>query len=362
MGRSRGRLISTVDRPQALTLINEACNSGARKKKACELLGISLRTVERWEHTNNASDKRKGAKKNVANKLTKEEQENILSLANSEEYRDLPPCKIVPMLADKKIYIASESSFYRVLRAANQLTHRQSSKEAKHKKPKSCVAYGPNQVWSWDISYLPTKTRGLYYYLYFMLDIFSRKIVGWSIHETESSDFAAKLIKQACIDENIKEEQLTLHSDNGSPMKGITMLAMLETLGVISSFSRPSVSDDNPYSESLFRTTKYHHSFPKDRAFDTIHSARNWCERFVLWYNKEHFHSALKFITPEQRHLGLDKSILDNRHAVYVNAKMQHPERWSGNTRNWLLPNFVSLNPDRKNKIASFNKKEMAME
>ncbi len=274
----------------------------------------------------------------------------IIKIANNEKYRDLPPSKIVPLLADDDIYIASESSFYRILRAEKQLTHRQLSKPAKHHKPRECVALSPNQVWTWDISYLPTQVKGLYFYLYLVMDIYSRKIVGWSIHESESSKQASQLILQCCLDEDIKKDQITLHSDNGKPMKGMTMLAMLETLGVIPSFSRPSVSDDNPFSESLFRTLKYHPSFPMIQKFQTILDARAWTEKFVTWYNSIHLHSALKFVTPNDRHTGKDDMILQHRHQVYEQAKQQHPERWSGKTRNWILPNIVTLNPDKKRK------------
>jgi len=272
----------------------------------------------------------------------------ILSIANSRKYCDLPPSKIVPCLADEGRYVASESSFYRVLRDAKQLTHRQCSKPASHHKPKAFTATGPGQVWSWDISYLPTTVLGLYFYLYLIMDIYSRKIVGWSIHEKQSSEYASALIKQSCLDEDIDKSQLVLHSDNGKPMKGVTMLAMLQTLGVMPSFSRPSVSDDNPYSESLFKTIKYHPSFPAITRFDTIDDARTWMENFASWYNTQHLHSALKFVTPQQRHDGLDKMILEKRHQVYQMARAQKPMRWSGDTRNWTLPEYVSLNPDRK--------------
>jgi len=259
------------------------------------------------------------------------------------------------MLADEGRYIASESTFYRILHAENQLTHRQSSRPAKHHKPDAYEAAGANQVWSWDISYLPTKIRGLYFYLYMIVDIFSRKIVGWSVHEVESSEHAAQLIKQACLDEKINREQIVLHSDNGSSMKGATMLAMLQTLGVLPSFSRPSVSDDNPYSEALFKTLKYHPTFPKWTKFSEMNEARVWCEKFVVWYNQVHLHSALKFVTPLQRHNGEDGAIRHKRHLVYVLAKKQNPERWSGKSRNWSLPEIVTLNPNKKTEL---NKRE----
>ena len=327
-----------------MELIREACKSGARKRLACELLGLTVRTLERWEKADGLRDKRKGSEHTPANKLTEAQRSMIIEIANSRAYQDLPPSKLVPLLADEGRYIASESTFYRVLRAEKQLTHRQLSGPMRHHKPTAYVASGAKQVWSWDITYLPSQTQGLYFYLYMVMDIFSRKIVGWSIHEIQSADYAAALIKQTCLDEAITHE-IVLHSDNGTPMKGLTMLAMLEQLGVIPSFSRPSVSDDNPYSESLFKTLKYHPTFPMLAQFGTVLDARLWSEKFVLWYNHEHLHSALKFVTPQQRHSGEDRLIREKRHAVYVMAKKQNPARWSGKTRDWSLPDLVTLNP-----------------
>lgn len=329
-------------------MIATACESGARRFKACELLDISVRTLERWEKDGGIIDKRKNSSRVPGNKLSEKEREVILETVNSASYQDLPPCKIVPMLADDGQYIGSESTIYRILRAEHQLSHRQPTRPSKHHKPEPHEATGPNQVWSWDISYLPTRVRGLYFYLYMIVDIYSRKIVGWNVHDEESSDHAAKLIKQACIDENVVEGKLVLHSDNGSPMKGVTMLAMLQVLGVVPSFSRPSVSDDNPYSEALFKTVKYHPTFPMLKKFQTILDARIWCEKFVNWYNKQHLHSALKFVTPEQRHKGDDLAIRQKRHDVYVAAKMRNPKRWSSETRDWSLIDMVSLNPNKK--------------
>ena len=349
MGGQRGKLISQADRAEAIKLIDAACAAGARKMRACEILDISLRTLERWKKDTGTLDKRKGANKIIGNKLPREVRKEIIAISNSNAYRDLPPCKIVPLLADKDCYIASESSFYRVLREKKQLKHRLKSKRPAHKKPEPYTATNSNEVWSWDITYLPSQVKGIYFYLYLFMDVYSRKIVGWTIHEEESASHAANLIQQICIDEKVDNNQVVLHSDNGSPMKGLTMLAMLQNLGVTPSFSRPAVSDDNPYSEALFRTLKYHPTFPMLDKFSTVIDARSWCEKFVTWYNNEHLHSALKFITPQQRHTGADKLIMKRRHRVYQAAKERYPERWSGNIRNWHLPESVTLNPGRKN-------------
>ena len=166
-------------------------------------------------------------------------------------------------------------------------------------KPRALCATAPDQLFSWDITYLPTLIKGIYFYLYLFMDIFSRKIVGWQIYETESSELAAEVMRDICERENIAPNQVVLHSDNGSPMKGATMLATLQALGVVPSFSRPAVSNDNPYSESLFKTLKYRPAYPR-RAFENLLAARQWVGTFVQWYNHEHRHSAIGFVTPQQ--------------------------------------------------------------
>ena len=178
------------------------------------------------------------------------------------------------------------------------------------------------------------------------MDVFSRKIVGWEVYESESADWAAKVFRKAYLREGIAGDALVLHSDNGAPMKGATMLATLQRLGVMPSFSRPSVSDDNPYSEALFKTLKYHPGFP-DKPFESLEEARKWVAGFEHWYNEIHRHSALRFVTPGQRHRGEDIAILEQRRALYEASKLQHPERWSGPVRNWEPEETVYLNPGK---------------
>jgi len=275
------------------------------------------------------------------------ERQRIINVANEAEYANLPPSQIVPILADIGIYLGSESTLYRILKAHNQLIHRQKSKPChKVRKPKALVATGPNQVYTWDITFLPTTVKGMFFYLYMVMDIFSRKVVGWQVHDNESSALAADLMTDICNREGIKRGQVTLHSDNGSPMKGATMLATLQELGVMPSLSRPSVSNDNPYSESLFRTLKYRPEYP-EKAFDNITSSRHWVNGFVSWYNNEHRHSGIKFVTPAQRHAGKDVEILAKRTQLYHAAKTRHPERWSGNIKNLEPVGSVNLNPEK---------------
>jgi len=227
------------------------------------------------------------------------------------------------------------------------LKHRQKAKPANPpKKPTPLVATGPNQIYSWDITYLPTLVKGVFFYLYLVMDIYSRKIVGWQVYAEESSALAADLMTDICRCEGVSPHQVTLHSDNGSPMKGATMLATLQQLGVIPSFSRPSVSNDNPYSESLFRTLKYRPEYP-EKPFADLAAARQWVEGFVQWYNHDHQHSAISFVTPQQRHTGEDVAILQQRKEVYQQARINHPERWSGDIRQWNRIEKVYLNPEK---------------
>ena len=207
------------ERDEIITLISEARNAGARQSKACKIMGISAKTLQRWVQSDNHQDGRIDAQHAPENKLTELERQRMLAVANEPEYVDLPPSKIVPTLADKGIYIASESSFYRVLKAKDQLSHRQKSKPTRQvKKPKSLVATTANELYSWDITYLPTRIKGLFFYLYLVMDIYSRKIVGWQVYQEESSAMAADLMKDICVREGVERHQVTLHSDNGSPM------------------------------------------------------------------------------------------------------------------------------------------------
>jgi transposase InsO family protein len=218
---------------------------------------------------------------------------------------------------------------------------------ANHHRPAEIVANGPNLAWSWDITYLKRAVKGMFFYLYLIVDIWSRKIVGWDVHESEDGVHASALIRTAAMAEGIEPETLILHSDNGGPMKGATMLATLQWLGIVPSFSRPHVSDDNPYSESLFRTLKYRPEYPQ-RPFDSLEEAQKWVGEFVGWYNHEHRHSGIRFVTPAQRHGGEESDILKNREEVYRQAKMKNPSRWSGNTRNWDPIDTVTLNPSSR--------------
>jgi putative transposase len=340
-------MISEPDRRQSIELIETARECGARLMTACQVLKISARTYQRWTKTGSISkDLRPEAiRPEPANKLTSEERQRVLDICHQKENASLPPSQIVPRLADEGRYIASESSFYRILHEVDEQHHRgRSQKPRKSTPPKGFCATGPNQVWTWDITWLPAFIRGLFFYLYMSVDVFSRKIVGWEVFDRECSENAAGFIYKAVLAEGCILKPLVLHSDNGAPQKGATLNAKLQALGIMASFSRPRVSNDNPYSEALFRTCKYRPDYPVS-GFDTIDDARRWVKQFVFWYNEIHRHSAIRFVTPNQRHRGEDRQILQQRQLVYEKAKSRNITRWSKATRNWGYIDHVWLNP-----------------
>ena len=340
-------------RTTVLGLINEACKAGARLHKACAVIGLTARTVQRWVEAGKnvlyLGDRRTPDQRVhncPPNKLSDAEREVALGVLNSAEFKDLPPSQIVPRLADQGRYVASESTLYRLLREAGQLGHRRAERPAqKRSKPRALMATLPDQIYCWDITYLPTQVRGLFFYLYLFVDIFSRKVVGWQVFDCESAEKAAALLEDICCRQGIRPNQVTVHSDNGSPMKGQTMLATMQRLGVAHSRSRAAVSNDNPYSESLFKTLKYRPQFPL-LPFADLMQARRWVTELVHWYNEEHRHSAISFVTPAQRHAKTDEALLQARAAVYEQARQNNPLRWSTKTRDWAFIDAVHLNPD----------------
>lgn len=327
-----------------LELIDKAVADGARLQKAAAITGLNARTVARWRLSD--EDQRNGTNLAPANKLSDPERMRIVNVANSAPFRDMSPKQIVPKLADQGIYIGSESSFYRVLKEQKMTTHRQSSRPATRHRPNEHMANGPCQVWSWDITYLRSPVQGMFFYLYLFVDVWSRKIMAATVFEEESMDLSARLFTRACFIHGVQPEGLVLHSDNGGPMKGSTMLATLQKLGVVPSFSRPMVSDDNPYSEALFRTMKYRPEYPS-KPFENLAHAQSWVDEFVSWYNTRHLHSGIRFVSPDDRHYGREQDILANRQVIYEQARRRNPERWSRQTRNWNPVRFVWLNPEK---------------
>ena len=328
-------------------LVAEAVGAGARRDQACATIGLCARTLTRWCAEGGGQDGRTHGGVSPAHKLTAAERAEIVAHATSAEYCDLSPRQIVPSLADQGIYVASESSFYRVLHEHGLMSHREPSRPRSHRRPSEHAATGPNTVWSWDITYLRSPVRGVFFYLYLVLDIFSRKVVAFGVHDVESPELASDMVQSACTREGVARDSLVLHADNGGPMKGSTMLATLQRLGVVASFSRPSVSDDNPFSEALFRTMKYLPGYPKT-PFADIEKATLWVDSFIRWYNTEHLHSGIRFVRPSDRHEGRDRAILAARHRIYTKARSRTPRRWTGGTRNWTPVGTVRLNPEKR--------------
>ena len=335
-------------RETLLALFDEAVANGAPQYKAADLMQVPQRTLRRWRTSQGhvlPDLRRLAIRPEPKNKLSEKERQHILNVCNEADYANLPPSQIVPKLADQGEYIASESSIYRVLKDNDQLHHRGRTKPPQPTtEPASHVATKPNEIWTWDISYLPAKVRGLYWYLYMVIDIYSRKIVGWEVHDCECGTLASQLIERATFSERCFVKPHYLHSDNGAPMRSLTLRAKLDEMGIRTSFNRPGVSNDNAYSESLFRTAKYRPNYP-EHGFETLADAREWILNFVNWYNNEHHHSAIKFVTPAERHRNLDTTVLAKRHTVYQQAKAKDPERWARETRDWSPVGSVTLNP-----------------
>lgn len=344
-GRGRGSLTVENDRTLTLQLISQAVVDGARKKRACEELGVDIRTIQRWEKQK--TDKRFEAKRAPKNELTQYERDQIIEISCSERFKNVSPKAIVPILAEEGRYIASESSYYRILRKEKMVNHREKSKIATKKRPNEIEATKPDQVWSWDITYLQTAVKGMFFFLYMIMDIYSRKIVGWSIHDREDNIYSSELLKSTTSGKRMPD--LYLHSDNGGPMRGATFMATMQTLGITPSYSRPRCSNDNAFSESLFKTLKYRISYPK--AFNTIDEAKKWVSEFVEWYNTEHRHSGIGHITPNQKHAGKDVEILKKRRKTYEEAKRKNPERWiKDKIRDWKCTSTTVLNKKKTKK------------
>jgi putative transposase len=350
-------MIALEDRRNLAQDIELARDAGAGLQQACEVAGIDARTLQRWKAKEGLSkgDGRPAAVRPApSHALSAEERAKLLSVANEARFASVPPARIVPMLADEGVYLASESTFARVLRAHGQSAHRGHAKAPKAKRPPTThIATAARQVWCWDMTYLPATVIGRWFHLYLILDLYSRKIVGWEVHADDSSEHAVHLVRRTALAEGIaaQVDKPVLHGDNGSTLKATTVLAMLNWLGVKPSYSRPRVSDDNAFAESLFRTAKYRPEFPA-RGFETLEEARQWGAEFVHWYNLEHRHSGIRYVSPHQRHVGQDHAILAARHALYTEAKQRNPQRWARHTRDWSPIGPVTLNPERDSVIA----------
>ena len=356
-------MISLEDRQHTAIIINEAIEAGCGVAKACIEAGIDRRTFRRWTAAGVAdviSDARPEASRpEPANRLTGEERERVLESCHELRFADTPPSQIVPILADEGVYLGSESTYYRVLHEANEQHERGRARRRSTKVVSTHCSTGPNQLWCWDVTFLASPVRGIFYYLYIIMDVWSRKIVGYEVYEPETGELAAELFARTVLGEGCRGQGVVVHADNGAPQRSSTLRVKLDELGLRTSYSRPRVSNDNAHAESVFRTTKYRHDFPQD-GFKSIEDARAWVLKFTRWYNTEHRHSAISFVTPSQRHEGRDVEVLAKRKRVYTQAKERSPTRWSGETRNWDRVEKVWLNPEKEDSIVSEKLKEVA--
>jgi transposase InsO family protein len=306
---------------------------------------MSLRTLQRWKRFG-VRDHRKGSVKRIVRKLSEECCQEIVGQCNSERFQDLNPHEIVPLLLNEGVYLASVSTFYRVLKTENLLHHRSNTKARNGcGKPPERLATGSDQVYCWDITWLPRTVKGFFFYAYVVIDIFDKTIVGWAVHEEESERYSRDLFERTLQGRKIALR--ALHADNGHPMKGISLIALLTSLNVEISHNRPRVSNDNPFIESFFKTLKYRVDYPL-RFRDLIH-AREWMASFVNWYNTEHLHSAIGHVTPHQLRTGEAVSIFERRNQTMQRAREAYPERWGSRlAKHWTSPQKVVLNPDKE--------------
>ena len=308
---------------------------------ACRGLGVPRATFYRRHRS---SPGRQQPRSTPARALCEGERERVLETLCSPRFVDRSPAEVVATLLDEGQYLCSERTMYRILAASepvrerrNQLTH------PSYTKPE-LVATGPNEAWSWDITRLLGPQRWTYFYLYVLLDIFSRYVVGWMVAERESSALASRLIEQTCLKQGIEPQTLTLHSDRGAPMTSKCTAQLLADLGVTRSLSRPQVSDDNPFSEAQFKTLKYHPGFPG--RFDDIAATIVFCRSFFPWYNTEHRHAGIAMLTPHDVHYGRASQVLEKRERTLRLAGSRHPERFvNGTPKPQLLPQEVWINP-----------------
>jgi putative transposase len=258
--------------------------------------------------------------------LQGEERQVVLDVLHSERFVDVAPKEVFATLLDERVYLCSWRTMYRILKGAHEVRERRNQlRHPVYAKPE-LLATQPNEVWSWDITKLLGPAKWTYFYLYVILDIFSRYVVGWMVAERESATLAQRLIEETCDKQGIQPAQLTIHADRGTAMTSKSVALLMADLGVTRTHSRPHVSDDNPYSEAQFKTMKYHPTFPE--RFGSIQDARAFCRVFFPWYNAEHRHDALALLTPEAVHYGRTEAILEQRRIVLEAAYAAHPERF----------------------------------
>lgn len=310
---------------------------------ACRAFGVPRSTLHRRRRPKQATT----AHPPSPRRLSDEERKQVLDVLHSERFVDKAPAQIYATLLDEGVYLCSERSMYRILAEADEVRERRNQlRHPNYKKPE-LLATGPNQVWSWDITKLKGPVKWTYFYLYVILDIFSRFVVGWMVASRENAILAERLIRETIEKQAVDPNQLTIHADRGSPMKAQTVAQLMATLGVTKSHSRPYTSTDNPFSEAHFRTLKYMPAFP-DR-FGSQEDSIAFCRPFFRFHNYEHRHSGIGYLTPAMVHYGQAQGVIEQRQAALADAYAKHPERFvrgQAAPRQFThVPNEVWINP-----------------
>lgn len=314
-------------------------------KPACEALGVARSTYYR-RCAAKATKRPAKPRPTPVRALGVDERQEVLSLLHSERFMDQSPGQIVATLLDEEKYLCSERTMYRILAAENEVRERRNQLRHPNYKRPELLATEPNRVWSWDITKLRGPIKWSYFQLYVVLDIYSRYVVGWLLAHRESTELAKRLISESCKKQGIEAGQLSIHADRGTAMMSKGLAQLMSDLGVDNSHSRPHVSNDNPFSESQFKTLKYRPEYPN--RFGSFEDAVAFCRRFFVWYNTQHRHSGIKMLTPEMVHYGRAEEILTKRHRVMLTALAAHPERFVGGTpRPVQAPTAVWINPPR---------------
>jgi putative transposase len=309
----------------------------------CHALALSRSSYYRFKAPQHGPHR----KRQSPRALSAGEQQQVLGALHSERFMDQAPAQVVAALLDEQTYLCSERTMYRLLKAHGELRERRDQlRHPSYKRPE-LLATAPNQLWSWDITKLLGPAKWTYFYLYVILDVFSRYVVGWMVADRESSALAEQLIGETCARQGILPGQLTLHADRGASMKSKPVALLLADLGVTKTHSRPHTSDDNPYSEAQFRTLKYRPGYPE--RFGCVQHARQWSGETLDWYNTEHHHSGLGLMTPEQVHYGRAQALRQRREHILSVAYAVHPERFvRGVPQPPKLPTAVWINPPRE--------------
>lgn len=311
---------------------------------ACESMGVARSSLYYVRSQKQCPKKEPKSRPSPARKLGEKENQQVLDMLHCERFVDKAPAEIWATLLDEGIYLCSERTMYRILNSAKEVKERRNQrKHPEYKKPE-LLAEAPNQVWSWDITKLKGPVKWTYFYLYVILDIYSRYVVGWMVAPKETAALAQRLIEATYKKQGVNKGEIILHADRGSPMIAKTTAQLCATLGINKSHSRPYVSNDNPYSESQFKTLKYFPGFPE--RFGSLQDSVSFCRPFFSWYNNDHRHSGIGLVTPADMHYGIAEEVVEARKRILDAAFEAHPERFvKGVPSPPVLPKAAWINP-----------------